>query len=650
MRLIEAKTLVVKEFFTDIPPYAILSHTWGNGEVTFQDMQDLEVASKLQGFRKIRGCADLAIANGHDWIWVDTCCIDKTSSAELSEAINSMFAWYRDSAVCYVYLGDVHDITDAMLCDFYTGGPKKLYVRNLIVSSRWFKRGWTLQELVAPYHVEFFTAEWKSLGMKNTLEVLLSEKTGIPRAALAGGPLSEYSAAEKMSWASQRVTTREEDAAYCLLGIFDVHMPLLYGESTSAFLRLQEEIFRRTEDLSLLVWTDARQQPFERRSILARHPSAFGAPVLTEAFLDTGTSGPARTPRWMFPVQRDKLAPLQLERLQSLHSPPVMTNRGLLATIWLSPFFPPRTTGPTIPLDPSPLDATKGCFQLFAWALSTATLQISDQKMNRHQAPCLIAITLDTEIELATETGEDGEARTLPLRETLLRDSRPFVAWRSRTQDLMCIETSESVISSLVPRQVYLSTKEHQHRRPRISTLDQTWFRNHDDRVIRVQSTSAPGAPHILHRAPHFRRSSNDTAATNSWVALKDTLILPATWTDLYTVDLKVTCQKQVWAELAGAAPATHETRVALELGLVPVAYHPGVERLRCALVAGPAVPAAAAAADPSSTEAEHHDRSYMALGCGHVMCATVKAVKTEGLGLDTSRWNVMARLDISIS
>ena len=370
MRLIEARTLVIKEFFTDIPPYAILSHTWGDGEVSFQHMQDLEVASKLRGFRKIRGCADLAIAKGHDWIWVDTCCIDKTSSAELSEAINSMFAWYRDSVVCYVYLADVPGITDTMLCDFYTGGPKKLYVHHLIACSRWFTRGWTLQELVAPYDVEFFTAEWKSLGTKDTLEAFLSEKTGIPRAALAGGPLSEYSTAEKMSWASQRITTREEDAAYSLLGIFDVHMPLLYGESTSAFIRLQEEILKSTEDLSLLVWTKSAIRPRpERRSVLARHPSAFGAPALTEAFLDTPTGGSTSAPRFMFPARRDKLAPLQLKQQQILHSPPVMTNRGLLSTIWLSPIFSPAaaldnsTEPPGVVLYVEPL---KQCYTLFA--------------------------------------------------------------------------------------------------------------------------------------------------------------------------------------------------------------------------------------------------------------------------------------------
>ncbi|KAK0646967.1 hypothetical protein B0T16DRAFT_429600 [Cercophora newfieldiana] len=198
MRLINAKTLTLHEFFSKPPPYAILSHTWGDEEVPFQNMQELARAAELQGFRKIQGCAREALSNGYGWIWIDTCCIDKTSSAELSAAINSMFAY-------------------------------------------------------PPREVEFFSAEWKNLGTRTGLEDFLSEKTGIPKAALAGESLSTFPVAERMSWASQRTTTQEEDMAYCLLGIFDVHMPLLYGEGSRAFVRLQEEILRRSEDLSVLL-------------------------------------------------------------------------------------------------------------------------------------------------------------------------------------------------------------------------------------------------------------------------------------------------------------------------------------------------------------------------------------------------------------
>jgi len=138
VRLIEAKKPTLREFLVKPPPYAILSHTWGDQEISFQDIQWPERACELEGFRKIRGCADVAIANGYDWIWVDTCCIDKTSSTELSEAINSMFAWYRDAAIGYVYLAGVAGIMRVMLYDFHMEGPSMLYVRHLIGCSRWF--------------------------------------------------------------------------------------------------------------------------------------------------------------------------------------------------------------------------------------------------------------------------------------------------------------------------------------------------------------------------------------------------------------------------------------------------------------------------------------------------------------------------------
>jgi hypothetical protein len=171
--------------------------------------------------------------------WIDTCCIDKSSSAELSEAINSMFKWYNDAEVCYAFLSDVNADEDP------NAWPSSF--RN----SRWFTRGWTLQELIAPGVVYFYGAGWKQIGSRDTLLNLVVEITKISPAYFTTGDLSQFSAAQKMSWAANRNTTRLEDEAYCLLGLFDINMPLLYGEGKRAFQRLQEEILRQSEDDSL---------------------------------------------------------------------------------------------------------------------------------------------------------------------------------------------------------------------------------------------------------------------------------------------------------------------------------------------------------------------------------------------------------------
>jgi hypothetical protein len=228
------------EFFDKAPRYAILSHTWALEEVTFRDMMDGNGRSKI-GFDKIRFCGEQARRDGLQYFWVDTCCIDKSSSTELAEAINSMFRWYRDAAKCYVFLSDVPkadvDITDQ---------SHQLPWESAFQISRWFTRGWTLQELIAPTSVEFFSKNWEFLGDRKSLEQHICEITRIPTKALRGSPLAEFSPTERLSWAETRQTTREEDMAYSLLGMFDVYMPLIYGEGrANAVGRLQEAIDRK---------------------------------------------------------------------------------------------------------------------------------------------------------------------------------------------------------------------------------------------------------------------------------------------------------------------------------------------------------------------------------------------------------------------
>lgn len=215
-----------------------------------------------EGFAKIQKSCDQARKDGYQYVWVDTCCINKNSSAELSEAINSMYRWYEASAICYVFLSDVH--ATMVNSD----------VRQQIWDSVWFTRGWTLQELIAPKNgVVFYDKQWDFLGTKQTLIDLLVLKTRIDEAIFNGTPRSKCSIAQKMSWASGRLTSKPEDAAYSLLGIFDVKMPLLYGErEKKAFQRLQEQIIKQSDDHTIFAWSIHRH---DQPVLLADSPEAF---------------------------------------------------------------------------------------------------------------------------------------------------------------------------------------------------------------------------------------------------------------------------------------------------------------------------------------------------------------------------------------
>ncbi|KAF9735101.1 hypothetical protein PMIN04_006527 [Paraphaeosphaeria minitans] len=229
----------------ELPDYAILSHTWIDGqEVTFDDLKDTNNAKETdstisEGHRKLRFCAQQAKRDGLDYFWVDTCCINKPDSSELQEAINSMFRWYEHAARCYVYLSDVEQDT------LDEGGE------SAFKQSRWFTRGWTLQELLAPASVEFFSRNGKRLGDKKSLRHIIHGITGIPVDALHGRQLSEFSISERFSWTDNRQTTREEDAAYCLLGIFGIYMPLIYGERKEhAIRRLKKLVYAASQDIT----------------------------------------------------------------------------------------------------------------------------------------------------------------------------------------------------------------------------------------------------------------------------------------------------------------------------------------------------------------------------------------------------------------
>ncbi|KAN0099006.1 Heterokaryon incompatibility protein (HET) domain containing protein [Hyaloscypha variabilis] len=242
MWLIDTKTLKLKYVTNpEDERYAILSHTWGSDEVTFEDMKNPAVAQGKLGYQKILKTCERAEARGLFYAWVDTCCIDKSSSAELSESINSMFRWYSLSTLCFAWLEDWKPQAGSGL--------------ESMGRSRWFTRGWTLQELIAPKRVEFLDHDWTFRGDRATLAGTICEVTRIDSGVINGSrSLSEISVGRRMSWAASRETTRVEDRAYSLMGLFEINMPLLYGEGQKAFLRLQEEIANSCSALSLFAW------------------------------------------------------------------------------------------------------------------------------------------------------------------------------------------------------------------------------------------------------------------------------------------------------------------------------------------------------------------------------------------------------------
>ena len=274
----------------DVPGgYAILSHVWDQGEQTFQDLWSIRTECVRAGRNprdhvcaKLAECCILAERHGYRWVWIDTCCIDKTSSSELSEAINSMYRYYGLAEVCYAYLKDVPDGTILSSRD------------SAFRQSRWHTRGWTLQELLAPDIVIFLSKDWKILGTKSELAALLEEITLIPVSVLRlEEELSDVSVSQRMSWAAKRKTTRPEDEAYSLMGIFGINMPTLYGEGRQAFRRLQEEILKRSIDTSLFAWgmccvvpylpqptrdsSSSRHVHDDKSCLLAGAPSAFAS-------------------------------------------------------------------------------------------------------------------------------------------------------------------------------------------------------------------------------------------------------------------------------------------------------------------------------------------------------------------------------------
>ncbi|KAL4063156.1 hypothetical protein J3A83DRAFT_4107118, partial [Scleroderma citrinum] len=226
--------------------YVTLSHRWGRSEPLLRDIEKRVIydLDPTDGLSKLQSFCVASCQHGYLWAWSDTCCIDKDSSAELQEAIGSMFSWYRWSSLTMIHLADVSEA-------------------GTLTSSEWFQRGWTLQELLAPHTILFFTREWtlyrdgtSSNHKQNSIIISeLKRATGIALQHLTHFHPGVDDARSRLQWASTRCTTRPEDIAYSLLGIFNIHMPVLYGESAeNALGRLLAEVISKSGDTSILDW------------------------------------------------------------------------------------------------------------------------------------------------------------------------------------------------------------------------------------------------------------------------------------------------------------------------------------------------------------------------------------------------------------
>ena len=330
---VDWETEVLGFTYGEATSYAILSHRWTEQEVNYEEIVDLAKMAKKEKIRQrhgywkiLAGCVQ-AQKDRYEWLWVDTCCIDKRSSAELSEAINSMYRWYENAGICYAYL---HDTPDPL---FPTARNEERY-RDFNGWPEWFSRGWTLQELIAPSNVQFFNKNWKNIGDKRTLAPTLANITKIPEHILTHGLCGNRPCvAQIMSWAANRTTTRVEDRAYSLMGLLEVNMPMLYGEGKKAFHRLQLEIIRTSNDQSIFAW-DCIDDDEVTGNILADDPGFFEC---------CGRMELIGQDEYIECLKEDDVPKEELDSVEDRLGTFPITNRGIHIWLFLRPYRGSRT-------------------------------------------------------------------------------------------------------------------------------------------------------------------------------------------------------------------------------------------------------------------------------------------------------------------
>ncbi|KAL9612981.1 MAG: hypothetical protein Q9167_002458 [Letrouitia subvulpina] len=355
------------------PAYAILSHRWCEGvegrdkavrktktrskrrprEVTLQDLRSRSLghlrrnAALRDSLEKIRGACRRALAEGQRYVWIDSCCIDRTNLFEVSESIRSMFRWYRDAACCFAYLWDV-DVDQEVRSSNLLSPPPSPLRNERQEYSEWFSRGWTLQELLAPRRLLFFDRRWNKLGTRRALAGEVETATGIPAKYVTdfSAHAEDASVAMKMSWMARRSTTKEEDTAYCLFGIIGVSMDVRYGDGRKEFLRFQDKIMREPglQDESIFAWRRSYPLGYPEASkcsgLLAPWPDAFeqsgGVRLRPEKYRSRGpyelTKDGLRLP---VPISLAGGAGNFLDRIKALRNALFGTTRSLPLQCWI---------------------------------------------------------------------------------------------------------------------------------------------------------------------------------------------------------------------------------------------------------------------------------------------------------------------------
>ncbi|KAK4498320.1 hypothetical protein PRZ48_010978 [Zasmidium cellare] len=291
MRLLNVHSLQLEKYddIEETPEYAILSHRWSKNEMRFGHFQgaDWDTLRKSAidggkedeiGIAKILSACAVTKSFALDYLWIDTCCIDGSSSTEVTQAINSMFRWYQRASVCLAYLFDVSTDTSELghMIDRRLYARKKTQILRIgpFEDSQWFRRGWTLQELLAPPELVFYDHAWRRIGVKTDMTKQIQAATRIDPKYLTGD-FEDASIATKLSWVSDRTTTLPDDMAYCMVGILGVSMDTRYGEEERAFMRLQELLIEKVADDSIFAWTDPTLSPSQGLGLLAPSPACF---------------------------------------------------------------------------------------------------------------------------------------------------------------------------------------------------------------------------------------------------------------------------------------------------------------------------------------------------------------------------------------
>lgn len=317
MRFLHTKTFVLHDFTGPPSSYAVFFHAHGSDDIGFEDFSKPQMLLCKDGFHRLWQACSRARNHGSEWLWSDAVCIDRGSSTALTEAFNSLARIYQHCIFSIIYLEDLP-------CSDCVGGG----LEKRLAKCAWLRNVWVLPQLIFPKHSFIYDRDWAEIGTKASLARQLSLVTSIEQSVLINpAALGEYSVAKRMSWASHLEASRPEDRSFALLGILGVHMPIVYGEGQKAFIRLQEEILRDTNDYSLFAWRP--EVPQEYRGLFAYSPAEF-------QHFDKGPNGPFRIKGEVQPISAGIIIHAHFHKVDHDIVLPLENTEGFIYSIRLS--------------------------------------------------------------------------------------------------------------------------------------------------------------------------------------------------------------------------------------------------------------------------------------------------------------------------